>query len=213
MIRAQIVISGVVATLLIVAAASAASPSAANPTDKQLANRLVAARGDVPSGMADTGGGLQPGRCLPRTGFTITAKATAPHWGTPHSFIDSAATVLKTRAEAKTYYRATVRAMSACLAAQWRRDMTPASIGHARALRFPRHGDQSAAQRMTLDFPPQSDPFATKYTFDWVVVRKRRAVLVDDFLFWVGWGNGGPLTVAGAERRSVSRELTRAFGS
>jgi hypothetical protein len=209
MIRAQLVIPGLVVALLLTAAASAA-----NTADKQLAKKLVAARGDVPYGMFSTGGGLRPRQCLLRTGFTITAKATAPSWGNPQSFVDSVATVLKTKGEAKAYYRTAVGAMSACLASQWRGGGKSApSIGSARALRFPRYGDQSAAQRMKLDFKTGVPGGFHKYTFDWVVVRKDRAVLVDDFLFWVGWRDRGSATVADAERRTVSRELTRAFGS
>jgi hypothetical protein len=184
--------------------------SAGNPSDLRLARTLVAARGDVPSGMFDTGGGLRPRHCLPRTGFTITAKATAPSWGTPVSFVDSVTTVLKTEGEAKAYYRAAIGAMSACLAGQRRGGGT--SIASARTLKVPRYGNQSAAQRMNVDFKTGVPGGLHKFTLDWVAVRKGRAVLVDDFQFRVGW-RSGPLTVVGAERRTVNRELTRAFGS
>jgi len=206
MTRARVVISGVVTALLLAAAAGAA-----NPADTALARNLVAAQGDTP-GMFETGGGLRPARCLPRTGFTITARATAPHWGTPHSFVDSVAAVLKTEAEAKAYYRDTVRAISACLAGQWRGGKQPPSVGPPRALRLPRYGDQSVARRMRLRFKPGTGSFG-KFTFDWAVVRKHRAVLVDDFLFWVGWKAAGLANAAAAERRCVSHELARAFGS
>jgi len=206
MTRARLVISGVVTALLLGAAASAAIPA-----DKQLAHNLVAAQGDTP-GMFDTGGGLRPVRCLRRTGFTIAAIATAPHWGTPHSFVDSVAAVLKTEAEAKAYYRDTVRTLSACLAGQWRRGKQPPSVGSPRALKLPRYGDQSVARRMRLGFKAGTDSFG-KYTFDWAVVRKHRAVLVDDFFFWVGWKANGLPNAAAAERRCVSKELARVFGS
>jgi hypothetical protein len=191
-----------------------AAASSANPSDLRLARKLVAAKGDVPSGMFSTNWGLRPGRCLPRIGFTITARSTGPTWGgVPSSWVNSVATVLKTNGQAKAHYRATVGAMSACLAGQLRGGGKSApSIGSARTLTFPRYGDQSAARRMKLDFKGNGAGEFHKYTLDWVAVRKRRTVLVDDFQFWVGWRNG-PLTVVGAERRTVNRELTRAFGN
>jgi hypothetical protein len=208
MTRAQLVIPGLVTVLLFATAASAG-----NPSDLRLARKLVVAGGDVPSGWFETNWGVRPARCLPRTGFTITARSTGPTWGgIPSNWVNSVATVLETNGQAKAYYRATVKALSACLADQWRGGGKSAlSVGPARTLRFPRYGDQSAARRMKLDYKGNVLGKLHEFTLDWVVVRKRRAVLVDDFQFRVGWTNG-PLTVVGAERRTVNRELARAFG-
>jgi hypothetical protein len=209
MTRAQLVVPGLVTVLLFTTAASAG-----NPSDLRLARKLVAARGDVPSGMFSTNWGLRPGECR-QTGFTITARATGPTWGgNPSSWVQSVATVLKTNDQAKAYYRATVKTMSACLAGQWGGGGKSApSIGPAQTLTFPSYGDQSAARRMKLDYKGNvgASEFH-KYTLDWVAVRNGRAVLVDDFQFWVGW-RSGPLIAVGAERRTVNRELARAFGS
>lgn len=188
----------------------ATSAGAANSSDKLLARKLVVAKSDLPTAMLDTGGGLRPGHCLPRRGFAISARATAPFWGTPFDGnVDSVAAVLTTRKEASAYYGAVAKAISACLVGQVRRSHV--LLGSEKALPWPRFGDQSVAGRIPEDFKLASAG-QHKYTLDWVVVRERRAVLVDDFTSPLG-SNTGLFDWAKQEPRMVDHELARAFGS
>jgi hypothetical protein len=197
----------VVAGLLLVAAAGAADLSNG---DKQLAAALVVTKGDVDYGFPD--GAWTAQQCLASNGFAITARASSPAIGTPHTLIDSLATVLKTKAEAKRYYHAAVRKMSGCLARHWRHSSGSPFVGPARPLGFPHHGDQSAARRLPRTYASASagDGFKS-YTDDWIVIRKGRAVLADYFNYWLGW-TVKRLTSAQEEQLVARRQLARAFG-
>jgi hypothetical protein len=209
MTRTRVLIAVVVAALLLVASAGAT-----NSSDKVFARKLVATQGDIRITMFNTGGGMRPERCLPRHGFAITARATAPHWGTPYDgYVDSVAAVLKTHEDARAYYAAVAKTISACLARQLGEKYgSEVSVRSERALAFPHFGDESIAERQPLDFT-HSGPAPHKYTFDWVLLRKHRAVLVDDFLSPVGSSARFAPDWAKREPRIVDRELARAFGS
>jgi hypothetical protein len=124
-------------------------------------------------------------RCLEATGFATTAKASSVPLGTPHTGVDSVATVLKTRGGAKRYYQAVVAKVSTCLK-RWIHLFSSPSIGRLHALSYPRYGDQSAAGRLPITYASANagDGFQ-KYNIDWIVLRKQRAVLADVFFYYL----------------------------
>ena len=203
----RIVICAVAGALVVVATAAGASHPR---SDSQLAKALVVKLADQDVGPADRD--WQARECLDRSGFAITARAHSPAFGTAHTLVDSAASVLNTVAEAKRYYRATVATISACLAQRWQQTgLPPWSVGPERPLGFPRYGDQSAARWSPITFSPAFGGF-NKYTDDWVVIRKRRAVVADYFNFFVGWVSESGLYPVQEEQHVVRRQLARAFG-
>lgn len=177
--------------------------------DDELAWNLVMYSGDSDVFPANSLGHF-PRRCLTRTGFPTTARASMTFGFTREGAV-SVATVFKTKAEARRYYRGAVGTMSRCLGLWWRRGSDPPSVGPARALGFPLYGNTSAAWRLSLTFPSAPEPYtSTDYTNDWVMVRKRRAVLTDVFALPAGWTEFG-ITSFEIEEQIVSTELARAF--
>jgi hypothetical protein len=194
---------GAVTTGTVLTSAGDATPA---PTDKQLANALVVAKGDgLPRSWTDQHNrGLSDARakCLARPARTITARARA-FFADPDSGVWSIAVVQQTRADANRYYGSAVQAIAGCLRKAVRhRPVEADSVAAARRLSFRRYGDRSAAWRLPVTYAGH------RFNYDWVVVQSRRAVLVD--LFAVQPDRSG---VVGMEQEILRRALRRAAGS
>lgn len=210
----------VLAALVLVTVATAAAHAAR--TDSQLAKRLVVAHSDqslTPYGNPVPGAvPAERWQCLARSGFSFTARADS-HYGGPHTEVSSVSSILNTTADARRYYRALVRTISGC-ERQMLQDgcSQPAgcAVGQPHVFAFPGFGDQSVRGRIPIAYsgPPDASGFMF-YNNDWVVVRKARAVLADDFFAWEGWPSQGGAAAAPSlikeERHIVHREFVRAF--
>jgi hypothetical protein len=196
---------GAVTTGVVFANAADATPAA---TGKQLAKALVVTKGDgLPRSWTDQhnrAGWLKDARvkCLARPARTITARARA-FFANPNSGMWSIAVVLQTRADANRYYRSAAQAIAGCLRKAVRhRPVEADSVAAARRLSFRRYGDRSAAWRLPVTYRRHH------FSYDWVVVQSRRAVLVD--LFAVQPDRSG---VVGMEQEILRHALQRAAGS
>lgn len=198
-----------IAAALLVAAGTLAVAAAANaanlaPTDRQLANALVAAKADgLPrSWTRPEFNDDARGKCVSRSHRAITARARAG-FGDPNAGMWSVATVLKTRLEATRYYRALRLALPGCLRRAVRDNPLDAdSVTAARRLSFRRYGDRSAAWRIRATY------VGNRFHYDWVVVQKGRAVLVDLFVLGADQRSAVPM-----EEEIVRRALRRAAAS
>jgi hypothetical protein len=208
------------AALMLVTVANAAAHAAR--TDSQLAKRLVVAYGDqslAPYGNPVPGAlPAERWQCLARSGFSFTARASS-HFGSPHTELSSVASILGTPAEARRYYRALVRTISGCerqILQDGCSQPPGCDVGRPKAFAFPGFGDRSVRGRIPIAYsgPPDASGFMF-YNNDWVVVRKRRVVLADDFFAWDAWpSQGGAAAVPSLnkeERHIVHREFVRAF--
>jgi TolB protein len=190
-------------------------------TDSQLAKRLVVAYRD--QSLAQYGNpvpGAVPAarwQCLAQSGFSLTARASS-FFGGPHTGLSSVASVLKTKADARRYYRVAVRTISGCERQMLQDGCSQppgCAVGSPHALAFPPVGDQSVGGRIPIAYAGAPDASGFElYNNDWVVVRKGRAVLADDFFAWEGWPSqaGAPAvpSLNKEERHIVRREFVRA---
>lgn len=204
-------------------AGTSPTPKIAARTDSQLAKRLVVAYGDqslAPYGDPGPGARLPATsrQCLARSGFSFTARAGS-HFGGPHTEVSSVASILNTPAEARLYYRAMVRTISGCERQMLQDECSQrpgCDVGRPHTFTFPGFGDQSVRGRIPIAY--SGSPDASGFMFynqDWVVIRKHRAVLADDFFAWDAWpSRGGAAAVPSLnkeERHIVHREFLRAF--
>ncbi len=194
---------GAVTTGTVFASGRDATPPA---TDKQRATALVVAKGDgLPRSWTDQHNRLRLKdarvTCLDRPARTTTARARA-FFGDPESGMWSIAIVLQTRADANRYYGSAVRAIAGCLRKAVRHRPVDADfVAPARRLSFPRYGDRSAARRLPVTYA------GNRFNYDWVIVQRRRAVLVDLFVVPAGWSR-----LVGMEQGILRHALRRAAG-